>query len=200
MAAVLCGAWLALGLTTEPAQATLAERSSVAAAERLIDAFDAVCAEQVEQNRIADKTDLVTLSPEQISSLSTALGYRKQPDAIWAAQDAAWYQVQSSLEAPASCQFVSFEITLEDIQTAWSERYVEAAGWQSFAEPTLEPSGGAEAGPMILSGAYAFRRFEGQVILSAVAGMQMKDTGLVMLRYHKTKASSQSCANEGECD
>lgn len=201
--AMLMPCWVAATLfvlcASLPVAAKISESSSVSAALSLIDTFDSVCSAQVERAEVADKSDLVSLTPEQIFSMSTVLGYKKPPAAIWSDTQATWYQVQPSLDRPETCLFVSFGITLDHMKSAWDDRFSDKGDWQAFSEAVVGPAvqGGDGVGQK-LTGAFAFRPFQDRMIMVAVAGQQFAQTGMVLLRYQKTETPRESCAQDPE--
>ncbi|MEM1352535.1 MAG: hypothetical protein AAGF27_09315 [Pseudomonadota bacterium] len=181
------------------AAANLAETSSMQAALSLIERFETVCAQQVEQGEIGDKSGLISLSADKIESLAAALGFPKQPDAVWTDQDAQWYQVQPSLDAPEICLFVSFEIALEDMKDAWNFSFRGNDKWQSYSDAVVEVSPNTAA-RSVLNGAHALRQRDDEILFAGAGGMQLQETGIVLLRYQKKKSAPDNAASAGGGD
>lgn len=188
----LCCGGLTLAFLPSAAASNIDDISSVDAALVLIERFETVCGPQVEQGKFADKSDLVALNTDQIVSMSAALGY-SGPAAIWSDQDATWYQIQHSIEKPETCEFVSFRVTLEDMLAAWDIQFRSNAKWQSFSGWSVEDAALTDGQG---TGYFAFRRYDGQVVVIGVAGVQLVETGYVTLRYQKTTVSTGDKTSE----
>ena len=177
----------------DTAVAKIEETSSIGAAVTLIETFEEVCSDQVESGLVGDKSDLIALTDDQISGLASVLGFKVQPDAIWSNDVGDWYQVQVSVDAPDTCLFVTFQITLDHMKTAWNAQFSKNDDWQLLSEAVIEendPNSGETRSR--LTGAYVLRPHEGRVIVAGASGLQLQETGMIMLRYQKTEVSTDA--------
>jgi len=177
------------------ATANIEKTSGVAAALLLIERFEAVCATQVEQGEIADKSDQVLLAPDRIASLAQALGYSKPPAAIWSDTEARWYQVQHSLEKPEICQLVSFQISFEDLLTSWEAEFQNGERWQSFSELRTEHATliGGHA-----SSHFAIRRDTDHEFMVGASFYQFQQVSYVSLSYRMTDLTTAHVTPRGD--
>ncbi|MEL6885749.1 MAG: hypothetical protein AAFP87_14650 [Pseudomonadota bacterium] len=154
----------------------------------LIDVFFDTRAKQIEHQRFTGVNAHVSMTTSQREQLSILLSPDAVPEAVMVPSTADWFQLQSTVDKPEVCQFVSFRADHIALAEGWND-YI------SVAQPELRMQAPAlvVAGNAVRAGGFASRPINDGFLQASFSSFDAGGATLSILSAVETGQSPASC-------